>query len=316
MAARLKPVPSGRPTFLDTARCEDLDRLDAHIAVIGVPFGMPYDLHRSTICATAPQAIREQSMRFTPRYRTHYDFDFEGDLMAGRDVKIVDVGDVLVSGGRWEEGQRITTSAIQTLLDRGTVPVVFGGEHSVPIPVWRAYQGRGDIFVVHVDAHLDWRDELDGIRDGLSSPLRRASEMPWVAGMAQIGLRGFGSARAEEFEAARKYGSILVGAEELHRVGMEAVLERIPKFPRYYLTIDADGLDPTIAPGVNSPAPGGVTYWQITNLIRGLAAKGRIVGYDFVEVVPSADIQNLTSFLAVRLVLNLVGALAHTGQIG
>src|SRR5438128_1730038 len=112
--------------------------------------------------------------------------------------------------------------------------------------------------------------------------------MPWVSGMAQIGLRGYGSARQEEFEAARKYGSILVGAEELHRVGIEAVLERIPPSPRYYITIDADGLDPTIAPGVNSPAPGGVTYWEVTNLIRGIAARGRIVGFDLVEVVPSA----------------------------
>ena len=180
---------------------------------------------------------------------------------------------------------------------------------------WRGYEGRGDMFIVHVDAHLDWRDDIVGIRDGLSSPLRRASEMPWVSGMAQIGLRGFGSARQEEFEAARKYGSILVGAEELHRVGMEAILGRIPPSERYYITIDADGLDPTIAPGVASPAPGGVTYWEMTTLIRGIAKKGRIVGYGFVEVVPSADVANLTSHLATRLILNLIGALAHGGQI-
>lgn len=227
MPVRLKPVPSGRPTFLDSPRCDDLDRLDAHVAVIGVPFGVPYDLHRSTICATAPQTIREQSMRFTPRYRTHYDFDFGGDLLAGKDVRIVDVGDVPVTGGRWEEGQRTTTAAIRKILERSAVPVVLGGEHSIPIPVWRGYEGRGDMFVAHIDAHLDWRDDIDGIRDGLSSPLRRASEMPWISGMAQIGLRGFGSARQEEFEAARKYGSILVGAEELHRVGMDEVLKRI-----------------------------------------------------------------------------------------
>lgn len=316
MAIKLKPVPSGRPTFLDAPRCDDLNRLDAHVAVIGVPFGVPYDLHRSTICATAPQTIREQSMRYVPRYRTHYDFDFGGDLLAGKDVRIVDVGDVPVSGGRWEDGQRTTTGAIRKLLDRGAVPVVLGGEHSIPIPVWRGYEGRGDMFVVHVDAHLDWRDDIDGIRDGLSSPLRRAAEMPWVSGMAQIGLRGFGSARQEEFEAARKYGSILVGAEELHRVGMDEILKRIPASERYYITIDADGLDPTIAPGVASPAPGGVTYWEATNLMRGLAARGRIVGLDFVEVVPSADVANMTSLLAARLILNLIGALAHSGQIG
>ena len=84
----------------------------------------------------------------------------------------------------------------------------------------------------------------------------------------------------------------------------------------HVLTIDADGLDPTIAPGVAGTAPGGVTYSQVTNLIRGVAAKGRIVGYDFVEVVPSADVGNITSYLAGRLILTLLGALCHTGQIG
>jgi agmatinase len=228
----------------------------------------------------------------------------------------VDCGDVPTAADRLPEAPRITTAAIAAILDCGAVPVVFGGEHSIPIPVLRAYEGRGGIFVVHVDAHLDWRDEVDGVREGLSSPLRRASEMPWVTGMAQIGLRGFGSARREEFEAARRYGSILVGAEELHRVGIAGVLARLPPAAAYYLTIGADGLDPTIAPGVASPAPGGVTYGEITGLIRGLAAKARIAGYDFVEVVPSADVANMTSLLAARLVLTLIGALAHTGQIG
>jgi agmatinase len=317
MAVKLKPVPSGRATFLDTPRCEDLDRLDAHIAVIGMPYGMAsYSLNRSAICSTAPQAMREQSLRYAATYRTHYDFDFDGDLMAGRPVRIADCGDVPDLLGRFEESQRIATAAIRAIVSRGAVPVVLGGEHSIPIPVVRGFEGHGPVHVVHVDAHLDWRDDIEGVREGLSSPLRRISEMAWVAGMTQIGLRGMGSARKAEVDAARAYGSVLVGAEELHRVGMEEVLKRIPDGARYYLTVDADGLDPTIAPGVAGPAPGGVTYYQITNLMKGLARKGRIAGYDFVEVVPSLDVGNMTSLLGARLILNLIGALAHAGQIG
>jgi agmatinase len=312
----LKPVAVGRPSLFDVPRCSDLDILDADLAVVGVPFSVPYDLYRSTLCSTAPQTIREQSMRFTPRYLTHYDFDFGGDLLAGRRVEIVDCGDVATTPGAIQENPGRITRVIRKILERKAVPIVLGGEHSIPIPVMRAYEGHGPIFIVHVDAHLDWRDEIGGVRDGLSSPLRRASEMPWFSGMAQIGLRGFGSARKEEFDAARAYGSILVGAEELHKVGIDEILRRIPPSERYYITIDADGLDPTIAPGVAGPAPGGVTYSQVTNLIRGVAAKGRIVGYDFVEVVPSADVGNITSYLAGRLILTLLGALCHTGQIG
>jgi agmatinase len=310
------PIPSGRPTFLDVPRCTDLGTLDAHIAIVGLPFSVPYDLYRSTIASTAPQAIREQSMRYVPRYRTHYDYDFGGDMFAGRPVKIVDCGDVATVPGRWEENSRNATAAVKAILQRGAVPIVLGGEHSIPIPVLRAYEGRGPLCLVQVDAHIDWRDEIDGVTEGLSSPMRRAAEMPWVQGMAQIGIRGFGSARRQEFDDASRYGAVIVGAEELHRVGVEEVLRRMPAAERYYITFDADGLDPSIAPGVNSRSFGGVTYYEATNLLKGVAAKGKVVGMDFVEVVPGPDLDGMTSQLAARLIMNLIAAMAHTGQVG
>jgi len=316
VSARVNPIPVGRPTFLDVPRCTDLTALDAHVAVIGVPFGVPYELDYSTAASLAPSAIREQSMRFAPWYLTHYDYDLGGDLFAGRAVRIVDCGDVAMVPGEWEENSRVTTATIKAILDRGALPIAIGGEDSTPIPVMRAFEGRGPMCVVQIDAHIDWRDERDGTREGLSSTMRRASEMPWVKGMAQIGIRGFGSARKPEFDDARKYGSILVGAEELHRVGVEDVLRRVPTSERYYIAIDADSLDPAIAPGVWSPSFGGLTYYEVTNLFRGIAAKGRVVGFDFVEVIPSIDVQHMTSRLAARLIMNLIGALARTGQIG
>lgn len=316
MTARLNPVPDGRPRFAGMPGCSDLQSLDADIAVIGVPFGVPYDMFgMAPPAAAAPAAIREQSMR-TARYLTHYDFDFGGDLFAGRDVRIVDCGDVAMEPGRFEDNQRATTEAIRAILDRGAVPVVLGGDDAIPIPVMRAYEQHGPICIVQLDAHLDWRDEIDGVREGFSSPMRRASEMPWVRGMIQIGLRGLGSARQREVDDARAYGSILVGAEELHRVGVDDVLDRVPAADRYFITIDADAFDPSIAPGVSFRAPGGLTYYEATNLIRGIAAKGKVVGFDIVEIQPAADVANLTSGLAARLILNLIGALAHTGQIG
>lgn len=316
MPPTLIPVPTGRPTFLDVPRCVDLNTLDAHVAILGVPFGVPYDLTYAAAASVAPRAIREQSARYSPAYRTHYDFDFQGDLFAGRAVKIVDCGDVAMVPGRWEENTRAATAAVKAILDRGAVPIVLGGEDSTPIPVLRGYDGRGPICLIQLDAHLDWRDEVDGIREGLSSTMRRASEMPWVRGMVQIGLRGIGSARAREFDEARQYGSVLVGAEELHRIGVERVLDRIPTRDAYYITLDADALDPAIAPGVWGPAFGGLTYYETTHVLRGIAQKGRVVGFDVVEVVPSVDLQQITSRLAARLIMNLIGALAHTAQIG
>jgi agmatinase len=146
--------------------------------------------------------------------------------------------------------------------------------------------------------------------------MRRASELSFVSGMVQFGIRGAGSARQEEVDAALAYGSRLVMAEEIHERGVAAVVDRIPDAERYYITFDADGLDPSLAPGVNSPALGGLSYFQAVRLIEAVARKGSIVGYDFVEVAPDRDIGNITSMTAARLALFTIGAMAHSGQIG
>ena len=94
---------------------------------------------------------------------------------------------------------------------------------------------------------------------------------------------------------------------------MKAVLDRIPDGGRYYLTIDADGMDPTIMPAVNGPAPGGVTYPQIRTLIHGLVAKGRVVGMDIVEITPKKDVNGITAITAGRIICNLIGKTIQAG---
>ena len=181
---------------------------------------------------------------------------------------------------------RRAEQAVRHLLRAGALPIILGGDHAIPIPVLRAYADRGPITLVQIDQHIDWRDEVNGVREGLSSPIRRASEMPHVERIFQIGLRGTGSARDEEVEAAHAYGAELVTAYELHEQGIEAIVARIPDNGRYYLTVDMDGIDPSIAPAVAAPCPGGVTFLQARHLIRELVRKGRVVGMDVVEITP------------------------------
>ena len=92
------------------------------------------------------------------------------------------------------------------------------------------------------------------------------------------------------------------------------VLARIPDGGNYYLSIDADGLDPTIMPAVDGPAPGGVTFVQARQLIHGLVRKGRVVGMDIVEIQPSKDnASKLTCVTAGRLIVNLIGSTIKAG---
>jgi agmatinase len=310
------PVPLGRPSFLDAPRCESLDTLDADVAIIAFPYTVPYTIEWSRQPSSwAPGSIREASMRY-PNFLRHYDWDFGGEIFAGRRIRIVDCGDVREVAGEYEDNGRTATAVIKAILARGAVPIVLGGDHATTIPMMRAYDGRGPICVVHIDAHLDWRDEVNGIHDGLSSPMRRASELPWVTSMFQVGLRAVGSARQREVDDSAAFGSIRVRAEEVHEVGVPAVLRQVPDASAYYVSLDTDAIDPSIAPGINAMEFGGLTYFEVSNLLRGIAAKGRIVGFDVVEIAPGRDHQNMTSLLATRLVLNLLGAMAHGGQIG
>jgi len=192
-----------------------------------------------------------------------------------------------------------------------------GGDHGVPIPVFRALDvvasAAEPIVMVHVDAHLDWRDDVNGAREGYSSPLRRAAELDHVGEMFQIGLRAQGSARSGEVQDALAYGSNLITAYDVHDKGMSAVLDRIPDGGRYYLTIDADGLDPSVCPAVAGPAPGGLLFHQVRALIHGLVNKGRLVGLDFVEITPSRDLNGITSHVCGRVFLNAIGAAVRAG---
>lgn len=316
MRPRVIPVPEGRPTMLKAPRCDNLDTLEADVAIIAMPYTVPYDLTWSRQPSSlAPAALREQSLRLADRLQ-HYDFEFGSDLLAGRTVRIADCGDVWEEPGQYEQNSRMATAVLKKILERGALPIILGGDHATTIPMMRAFEGRGPICVVHLDAHLDWRDEVNGIHDGLSSPMRRASELPWVSAMIQIGLRGIGSARQREVDDAEAFGSVRVRAEELHRLGVEAILERVPSAENYYISLDTDVIDPAIAPGINALSFGGIDYFEATNLLRGIATKGKLVGFDLVEIAPAKDVMDLTSQLGFRLILNLLGALAHDGQIG
>jgi agmatinase len=312
-----EPPAGGCRTFLDFPSQPDLDQLSADFAVLGVPFGKPYDLRAfPNEQSRAPDALRRYCSAEDVRYtRQHYDFDLGGPLLGKDDVRVVDCGNVTSDPRDPAEHYRRAESAARRILSAGAVLVAVGGDHGVTIPLLRALNVLGQpVTLVHVDAHLDWRDEINGEREGYSSPIRRASEMPWIGDIVQMGMRGIGSARQAEVDDALAHGCQVITAYEVHRAGMEAVLERIPQGGPYYLSIDADGLDPTIMPGVLAPTPGGLDWVQVRQLLHGLAGKGPIVGLDLVEMAPARDLRDLTLIYAERLICNFIGATIRAGH--
>ena len=318
MSVPLIEPPSGPArTFLNFPFVDDLDALDADIAILGVPFGMPYSTDSmANDQSRAPDQLR-QATEMPDYTRDHYDWDLGGPLLAGRDIKVVDCGNVTADRYDHSEHYRRAEAAARKIFSCGAILITIGGDHGIPIPIMRALETIGEtVTLVHVDAHLDWRDDVKGEREGYSSPIRRASEMPWIGHITQIGIRGIGSAREGEVADARDYGADIITAYEMHDIGIEAVLDRIPDGGPYYLTIDADGLDPTIMPAVIAPTPGGLDWVQTRKLIHGLVKKGRVLGMDLVEIAPSQDVRKLTMVYAERLICNFIGVTVRAGYCG
>ncbi len=305
-------------SFAGLPVCEQLNDLEADIAFIGIHYVSPYPqkLPKSqTAIESAPDAIRRKSLDFADHLE-HYDFDFNDVLLAGRNVTMVDCGDVDRQSQVGDRNPECITSAIRTILNTGALPVVLGTDEGGFIQVVRAYDGYRDVCVIHFDAHIDWREQRHGVREGYSSVMRRTSEMPWVQKMVQIGLRGIGSARQQEVDDALSFGSVFIRSREIHEDGVDSCIDKIPDADQYLITIDADVFDIAIAPGVLFPTPGGLTFDETADLVQGIARKGPIVGINLFEVRPQLDITGLSAFTAAQLIINFIGTLAHSGQIG
>ena len=190
MTREFTAAPGTTPgTFLDFPLETNLDSLEADIAVLGVPFGMPYESSAmANDQSRAPDAIRQTTGYLDIAYtRNHFDWDLGGPLLDGRDIRVVDCGNVTADMADHKEHYRRAEKAARKIFNAGTTLITLGGDHGIPIPVMRALEVHGGpITLVHVDAHLDWRHEVNGETEGYSSPIRRASEMPWIDKIVQM----------------------------------------------------------------------------------------------------------------------------------
>jgi agmatinase len=298
-------------TFLGLPSVRDLEALAARIAILGVPCATPYP-SVGPYCAGAPSAIRAAIASYASNLH-HVDFDLGGPIFPGA-VTAVDAGDLACTEADPAGNRAAIREAVAAIIGRGTVPIVIGGDDSVPIPVFEAFDNRGPLTIVQIDAHIDWREEVAGERWGLSSTMRRASEMAQIERIVQVGQRGLGSARPGDLADAKAWGAIFVPAEAVHEHGIAAALDAVPAGSQVLVTLDCDGLDPTIMPAVIAPAPGGLTYWQAIGILRGIAAKARLVAFDLVELVPERDVAGLGALTAARIIVNVLGLMARPAR--
>ncbi|MFZ1479604.1 MAG: arginase family protein [Paracoccaceae bacterium] len=301
----------GVETFMGIPRCRDLSRLPAKIALIGADGCTPYP-SVGFYCAGGPAAVRAAGAAYAANL-AHVNFDLGGPVFPGA-VDAVDAGD-LPQDEQDPAGNRARIfGAVSQVLDRGGVPFLIGGDDSLPIPMLEAFGARGRTYtILQIDAHIDWRDEVGGERLGLSSTMRRASEMAHVDGIVQLGSRGVGSAREADLRDALDWGVAFVPAGEVARDGVWRAVDLIPEGAEVIICLDVDALDPSVMPAVIGRTAGGLTYWQVLELVGAVAEKARIAGFDMVEFMPERDIDGMGAMVAAQMLAAAMGIVVRQG---
>ncbi|MEO0390492.1 MAG: arginase family protein [Pseudomonadota bacterium] len=288
----------------------DLDAPAGEVVIFGADSATPY-ASVGPYCAGGADAIRAGSMTDAGAF-DRINFDTRARVIPDG-VAVEDAGNVPFTKDSAEMRQRIRT-ATGAVLDAGGVPIILGGDDSVPIPFLQAFKGKaekpGHVHILQIDAHIDWRDDFEGEAMGLSSTMRRASEMAHVQTIVQIGQRGIGSAGAAELKAAERYGAVLVPGHDVGRGGVAVALAAIPPKDDVVICLDVDALDPSIMPAVIAPTAGGLGHWDVIRLIQGVAAKARIAGFALVEFKKDADLHGIGARTAAQILASAIGIIA------
>lgn len=195
---------------------------------------------------------------------------------------------------------QVQTVAAQILADDKT-PVLLGGEHTLTVGAARAFAERfADLNVLYLDAHADLRDTYMGTRWGHASVARRVSE---VCPLLEVGVR---SISAEEYRFAMSGGIPIFfwPSEEDSEALIAEVCDKLSS--NVYVSIDLDVMDPSIMSAVGTPEPGGMTWWDVTGLLRRVAEETNVVGFDIVELSPEEGPVACSS-TAARLVYKMMG---------
>jgi len=312
-AGRLDLPFVGISTFGKRPYVSDWSAIDADVAILGAPFDAGTQWRAGA--RFGPRGVREASTLFSFGHAGAYDHEDDATYLPG-DVRIVDIGDADIVHTDTVSSHANIESGVRAILAAGALPVVIGGDHSINIPCINAFDDQGDIHILQIDAHLDFVDERHGVRFGHGNPMRRAAEKPYVTGLTQVGIRNVSSTAKEGYDAARAMGSDILSVRQARKLGPQGLLERLPKAARVYITIDIDAFCPSIAPGTGTPSHGGFLYYEVLELLQGVAHNHDVVGIDLVEVAPDYDPTGSTSILAAQVLLNTLGFIFHARNGG
>jgi len=255
-----------------------------------VILGVPFDANSSWLrgAAGAPPIIRVafHSDSTNSWTETGVDLRAEGTCCDAGNLKFT-----------FDEPFAAIERKVGELLDKGLRPVCLGGDHSITLPIVRAFGKRiPGLTILHFDAHPDLYDELEGNRLSHACPFARIMEEGAARRLIQIGIR---SVTGHQREQAKKFGVEVIEMRHL------PALDRMRVDGPIYISFDMDALDPAFAPGISHREPGGMSVREAIAHLH--AITGKIAGADIVEFNPAQDNTQITATVAAKLLKEILG---------
>jgi agmatinase/guanidinopropionase len=294
----------GITSFMRLPASRDLEGID--VAIAGVPFDSGTTYRSGT--RFGPRGIRESSLMI-------WGFNRALGVAPTDELKVVDYGDMSVIPVDITATMANIEAEATGILQTGATLVALGGDHSISLPLLRAHAAQhGELALVHFDSHPDtWDWEYKDQPFSHGTPMRRALEEGLVDPKAyvQVGIRGpFAVPRVEPVPAAA--GIRMLDIDQVIEAGLPATIKAIQQTiggRPAYVSLDIDAVDPAFAPGTGTPEVGGLSSYQMQQLVRGLRGLD-IVGFDLVEVSPPYDHGDITALLAANLAFEFLSLLA------
>ena len=257
------------------------------IHLIGLPTDCNSSFERGA--AGAPAAIR------AALWSDRGNMSCENGMEIGADIQLTDKGDLALSDTDVASDDELIKNAVAATIASGVVPMLLGGDHAVTFPVIQALAAQhGPVHILHFDAHPDLYDDFEGNPRSHASPFARIMEAGLAASLTQVGIRTLNRHCREQ---ADKFGVNIIPMPEFSA-------DNVPQIDGpLYISIDLDGIDPSEAPGVAHPEPGGITVRELLSILTRQTAP--IIGADIVELNPARDVGDVTAILAAKLVREL-----------
>lgn len=278
-------------------QAESIEKADS--VVFGIPFDENCSCGRGA--SEAPDVIRELSKYLPPVTEDGYIIN----------KKIFDYGNI-VKEEDVEKYFNLLYKKEQELLKTGKFVIAIGGDHSVSIPLRKAFaevNSNKKIGLLHFDAHADFCDIYDDSKLSHASVNARSIEDGFSEeSIMLVGIRSFEIQELKYFESHPK--TVVLKASELFEKKFKEVVKRIEKhfrgYDAIYLSLDIDVLDPSIAPGTGTPETGGLASRMLLEIIKKIMVDLPITAMDIVEVAPPRDINDITSWTALKIMLECV----------